>query len=130
MTLTVDASAVVAALVDSGPDGSWARSELAAGSLVAPHLLPIEATNILRRAVLAGSISPDVGSLAFADLRDLRIELFPFEALAERVWDLRSNVTAYDACYVALAEILNCPLVTLDRKLSRTPGLRCAFRMP
>lgn len=56
MTLTVDASALVAALVDSGPEGSWARSELAAGPLVAPHLLPIEATNILRRAVLAGSI--------------------------------------------------------------------------
>jgi predicted nucleic acid-binding protein len=128
MTLTVAASAVVAALVDSGADGSWARSELAAGPLVAPHLLPVETTNILRRAVLAGSISQDVGSLAFADLRDLRIELFPFEALAERVWALRANVTAYDACYIALAELLDCPLVTLDRKLSRAPGLRCEFR--
>jgi predicted nucleic acid-binding protein len=130
VTRIVDASAVVAALVDSGPEGTWAEDELIADQLAAPHLLPVEVTNILRRAALAGEISDDVGALAMADLLALRIELFPFEPLAARVWELRGNVTAYDAWYVALAEQLEAPLVTLDRKLSRAAGPRCAFRVP
>lgn len=130
MTCIVDASAVVAALVDSGPDGRWAEAELIADQLAAPHLLPVEATNILRRAALAGEISDDVGALAMVDLLALRIELFPFEPLAPRIWELRGNLTAYDAWHVALAEQLEAPLVTLDRKLSRAAGPRCAFRVP
>ena len=129
MTRVVDASVVVAALVDSGPAGQWAESELLADDLAAPHLLPVEAANILRRAVLAGDISEDTGALAHADLLELRVELFPYEALAARVWELRHNVTAYDACYVALAEQLEAPLVTLDRKLSQARGPRCTFRL-
>ncbi|MBN1610405.1 MAG: type II toxin-antitoxin system VapC family toxin [Polyangiaceae bacterium] len=130
MTHVVDASVVVAALVDSGPTGQWAESELLGGALAAPHLLPVEVANILRRAVLAGDLSEDVGALAHADLLDLRVELFPYEPLAERVWNLRHNLTAYDACYVALAEELGAPLATLDRRLSKASGPRCAFRLP
>jgi predicted nucleic acid-binding protein len=130
MTLIVDASVVVAALVDSGPTGRWAESELAAGELAAPHLLPVEVANILRRAALAGDISEDTAALAHADLLELRVELYPYEAVAARVWELRHNVTAYDACYVSLAEQLAAPLVTLDRKLSQARGTRCVFRLP
>jgi len=129
MTLVVDASLVVAALVDGGPDGKWAESELTSAELAAPHLLLVEVTDILRRAVLSGDISEDSGALAQGDLLALRIELFPFEAVAARVWELRRTVTAYDAWYVALAESLEAPLATLDTKLSRATGPRCAFRL-
>ena len=130
MTLVVDASVVVAAVVDTGPDGQWAEALLAAGGLTAPHLMPVEVANILRRAALAGDISHEVGGLAHADLMELHVQLFPYEVVAERVWELRRNVTAYDACYVALAESLDAPLATLDITLSRAPGLRCAFSTP
>ncbi len=130
MSLVVDASAVVAGLVDDGPHGWWAELALASGPLAAPHHMPVEAANILRRAVSAGELSDDVAGLAHADLLALRVELFTYEVLAERVWELRGAVTAYDACYVALAESLHAPLVTLDARLSRAPGPRCAFKLP
>ena len=130
MTLVIDAGLVVAALVDGGPDGVWAESSLSAGDLAAPHLMPVEVTNILRRAARAGDISDDIASLAHRDLLGLRVELFPYEPFAARVWELRSNTTAYDGWYVALAESLNAPLATLDRRLSRAPGPRCRFRTP
>lgn len=130
MTLVVDASTVVAGLVDSGTVGMWAESLLGAPDLAAPHLMPVEVANILRRAALAGDISNDTAALAHGDLLQLRIALFPYEPFAERVWELRENVTAYDAWYVAMAESLDAPLATLDGKLSGAPGLRCRFSTP
>ena len=130
MTLVLDASAAVAVLVDQGTDGRWARRQLTAGSAAAPHLMPAEAANILRRATLAGEISADTASLAHADLLELDVELFDYRPLATRVWQLRENVTAYDGWYVALAESLAVDLITLDRRLARAPGCLCAFRTP
>ena len=130
MTLVVDASIVVAALIDPGPVGTWAESLLVSGPLAAPHLMPAEAANVLRRSALAGDISPDVASLAHADLISLRLEHFPYLPFASRVWELRSNVTTYDAWYVALAESLGASLATLDIKLSRAGGTRCEFELP
>ena len=121
---------MVAALVDASPVGSWAESVLASGPLAAPHLLPIETANVLRRLALAGDISSDVAALAHRDLRAIRMELFPYAPLGERVWELRQNVTSYDACYVALAELLRVPLATLDARLTRIPGATCEFRLP
>lgn len=89
-----------------------------------------EVADILRRAVLSRQIFEDTATLAHADLLQLRVELFPYEVVAPRVWELRGTVTAYDAWYVALAETLDAPLATLDRKLSRETGPRCTFRMP
>ena len=126
----VDASVVAAALVDSGSLGYWAESVLSAGPLAAPHLLPVETANILRRMGNAGDISSDVAALAHFDLLSLRTELFPYAPFGRRVWELRDNVTAYDAWYVALAELLDAPLATLDTKLSRAPGTRCRFLTP
>jgi predicted nucleic acid-binding protein len=130
VTLVIDASLVVSALVDSGGTGIWAESLLAAEPLSAPHLMPVEAANILRRAAAAGSISADAASMAYADLLDLRVELFPYAPFAARVWELRDNVTSYDAWYIALAEFLGSRVATLDLRLARAPGPRCRFETP
>jgi len=130
VTTVVDASLVVAALVDSGPVGRWADGVLGAGHLVAPHLLPVEVASVLRRASAAGEISADTAGLAHRDLLGLRLELYPYEPCADRVWALRSNLTTYDAWYVALAELLDAPLATLDARLARSPGPTCTFATP
>lgn len=130
MTVVLDASVVVAALVDPGPVGTWAESLLLSGPLAAPHLMPVEAANVLRRSALAGDVSTDVASLAHDDLVSLRLELFPYTSCASRVWQLRSSITAYDAWYVALAELLGARLATLDSRLSRAPGPGCEFALP
>jgi len=130
MTLVVDATVVVSALIDSGPEGTWASEQMARGPLAAPHHMPAEVANVLRRAALRGEISDGIASLALQDLLDVRFELFPFAPFARRAWALRDNVTPYDACYVALAESLDAPLATLDDRLRRAPGCRCAFRCP
>ena len=125
--VVVDASAAVALLIDSGPDGAWAEEVLAQEHLIAPHLMPVEAANILRRAAARGDITTDAGALAHADLLALRVDLFPYEPFASRVWELRENLTAYDAWYVALAEALGVKLATLDAALCRAAGPRCGF---
>jgi predicted nucleic acid-binding protein len=128
--LVIDASFVVAALIDSGKDGTWAHELLGSDQLAAPHLMPVEVANILRRVVLSGNISADSAALAHADLLALRIELFPYHPFAVRVWELRGNLTSYDAWYVALAEVLEARVATLDVRLSRSPGPRCLFETP
>ena len=130
MTLVVDASVVVAALVDAGKVGTWASAVLVDAPLAAPHHMPAEVANVLRRRASAGTFSQEVASLAHADLRELRVRLFPYEVVAGRAWDLRENLTLYDAWYVALAEELGAELVTLDARLSRARGLRCSVRLP
>jgi len=128
--IVVDSSVVVAALIDRGSVGKWAEGVLKSGPLSAPHLMPVEAANILRRSSSAGAISTDVASLAHQDLMSLPVELFPYSLCASRVWELRSNVTAYDAWYVALAEMIGASLATLDLRLSRAAGTRCEFALP
>lgn len=130
MTLVVDASVVVAALVDGGEDGAWAEAVLLSDDLAAPHLMPAEVANILRRAKLAGDVTADTASLAHGDLLDLRVELVPYAAVASRAWELHENLTLYDAWYVALAELLGADLATLDARLARAPGPRCGFVVP
>ena len=130
MTVVADASVLVAVLVDSGREGKWAESAVAEGSLASPELALAEASNILRRPEQAGKISRLEANNAHGDLLRLDLELFPFAPFADRVWALRNNLTSYDAWYVALAEVLDCPLVTIDRKLSRASGPRCEILVP
>jgi len=129
VSLVVDASVVTAALVDSGTDGIWAGNLMTEG-LAAPALMPAEVANVLRRSSAAGDISRDVSAQAHSDLLDLRVELFPYGPFGPRVWELRENLTAYDAWYVALAEELGVPLATLNGRLRRAPGTRCDFTTP
>jgi predicted nucleic acid-binding protein len=130
VTAVVDASLVVSALVDGGSTGSWAESLLAREPLSAPHLMPVEVADILRRAAAAGEISADVAAMAHTDLLDMRVELFPYGPFAPRVWELRDNLTCYDAWYVALAEFLGSRVATPDLKLARATGPRCSFETP
>ena len=125
MTKVVDSSVLVAALVDSGPDGAWSEAEVAHGSLIAPELLLVEASNVLRRLERSHQISTAEATLAHKALLRLEIELFPFAPFADRVWDLRRSLTCYDAWYVAIAESFGFPLATLDLKLSRASGPTC-----
>ena len=130
MTVVADASVLVAALVDSGREGKWAESAVAEGFLAGPELVLAEASNILRRLERSGEISRLEANSAHRDLLRLDLELFPFAPFADRVWALRSNLTSYDAWYVALAEAFGCPLMTLDRKLSRATGPTCDIVTP
>lgn len=130
MSLVVDASVVVAVLLDTGPIGMWAEQLLESETLAAPHLMPVEVGNVLRRRTLAGAVPVEVASLAHRDLLGIRCELFPYGPFAERVWELRANLTSYDAWYVAVAEALDAPLATIDERLATAPGPRCEFSTP
>ncbi len=125
-----DASALVGVLLDSGPDGRWATDAIDGASLLAPSLLPYEVANVIRRHAESGATSADQAAQVHADLLDLAIEYWPYEALAGRVWELCSALTAYDASYVALAEMVDAPLVTLDRRSAGAPGTRCRVETP
>jgi predicted nucleic acid-binding protein len=130
MTIVVDASAAIASLVDAGAEGTWARRLLSSDELAAPHLMSIEAANILRRHELRGVVTTADASVAIVELMQLPVVLFSLQGFSERVWELRQNVTAYDAWYVALSEALRAPLATLDHNLARSPGPRCEFLLP
>ncbi len=130
MTKAVDASVLVAALVDSGPEGTWSEQAVAEGSLIAPELVLVEASNVLRRLELSSEITEIEATLAHENLLRLELQLFPFAPFADRVWELRKNLTSYDAWYVAMAESFDCPLATLDRKLSRASGPTCEMVTP
>ena len=126
----MDASVVVSALADNSREGQWADDVMLSGPLASARLLPVEIANALRRAAQVGAISDDVATLAHGDLGQFRIELFDYQPFATRVWELRPNLRAYDAWYVALAESLDAPLATLDLRLSRANGPRCEFLTP
>lgn len=128
--IVCDASALVALLLDSGTHGQWVTVTIAGSDLAAPNLLEFETANAIRRHELAGIISDEQAAQAHADLLDLTIEAWPYGLLASRAWELRHNLSSYDASYVALAELIDATLVTLDERISGAPGLRCAIATP
>lgn len=130
MTVVIDASVLAAALIDSGKEGRWAEATIAANDSVAPELVLVETSNVLRRLERARQISTFEASSAHRDLMRLDLELFSFGPFAERVWVLRDNLTSYDAWYVALAEALRCPFATLDKRITRASGPTCDFITP
>lgn len=91
-------------------------------TLHAPHLLDIEVAQVVRRYAMNGDIDGERGRVVLADLADLPLHRYPHDFLLPRVWELRNNLTAYDAVYVALAEALDAPLLTRDRRLANAVG--------
>ena len=124
--IVVDASVLANALADDGADGRTARQRLRReADLFAPDLVDVETVSVLRRRWLAGTLPARRFSAAIDDLEDLDLARFPTLPLMRRAYELRANVTSYDAAYVSLAEQLRCSLVTADARLAAAPGIRC-----
>ena len=116
---------LVTAVADGGPDGRRVRQRLRGGELGGPGLVYIEVLSALRRHVRHGHLTEPQADTAVADLLDLPLHVFPTERLMRQCWQLRYNITPYDACYVALAAALDCVLLTADSKLARAAETIC-----
>jgi predicted nucleic acid-binding protein len=128
--IVVDASVLANVIGDDGADGQRARGEIrGVGPVAAPDLVDVETVAVLRKRWLAGTISDSRFSTAIADLEQLGISRYPTLLLMRRAFELRASVTAYDASYVALAELLACELLTGDRRLASAPGPSCTIRL-
>lgn len=128
--IVVDASVLANALADDLDAGASARTELrAASDFAAPDLIDVETVSVLRKRWLRGTLTEQRFSTAIAHLQQLNFERVPTLQLMHRAFELRANVSAYDACYVALAEVLGCELVTADGRLAAATGPRCPIRV-
>ena len=127
--LVIDASVLATALVDDGADGDTARARLRGQSLAAPELIDLEVASVLRRQHSVGRLDLRRARLALDDLLDLPIQRVPHRALLRRCWELRDNLSVYDAAYVALAETLDTPLVTAYGRLAKAPGVKCTVEV-
>lgn len=127
--LVVDASVLAPALADDGPDGDAARQRLRSESLVAPELVDLETTWVIRRQTQTGRVDLRRAGLALADLVELPLRRAAHRPLLARAWELRENLTVYDAVYVALAEAFDVVLLTADTHLANAPGPRCEIEL-
>lgn len=129
--IVVDASTIADFLIDEGERGSWAVAEVRrGGALTAPQVLDYEVSSALRRRTLAGELESARSQAALEDLLALGLRRYPARRFLPRMWELRDRLTAYDASYVALAEALDCPLVTSDLRLARSHGHDAEIRSP
>lgn len=123
--IVVDASVLATGLADDAADGDRVRARLRGERLAAPHLIDLEVASVWRRLVTAGALDERRAMLALDDLESLRLERADHRPLLARCWQLRHNMTVYDAAYVALAEMLGCRLLTGDARLGNAPGTHC-----
>lgn len=127
--LVVDASVLANALLDDGKAGDQTRNELAADDRwAAPNHIYVEIMSVIRGRLLGRKITLERAEDAVAALDELAMDTVDPARLVARIWELRGNITAYDAAYVATAELLDCPLLTGDRRLARCRGVRCEIR--
>lgn len=127
--LVVDASVLSIALADDGPDGDAARARLRGEVLAAPELVDLEVASVLRRQNRAGLLDTRRAGLALTDLAVVPMQRASHLRLLGRCWELRDNLTTYDAAYVALAEALDATLLTGDRRLARAAGPTCIIEL-
>ncbi len=128
--IVVDASAVIEVLLGTSAASRIADRFFAGGeTLHAPHLLDVEVAQVLRRYALARAFGAERGEEALEDLAEFPISRYPHQPFLFRIWELRHNVTAYDAAYIALAEALDVPLVTRDAKLASTDGHKARIEL-
>jgi predicted nucleic acid-binding protein len=123
--IVVDASAAVSALLNDGP----ARRALSGQQLHVPQLADSEVASVLRRRVAARKLDANAGWAALDTWRRLGLTRYPVFAFLDRVWELRDNLSANDASYIVLAELLDCDLLTADARLGRAPGIHCAITL-
>ncbi len=123
--IVIDASVLAPALADDGADGDRVRERLRGEQLVAPELVDLEVLSTLRRAARGGQLDERRSGQALDDLVALPLRRVSHQAFLPRVWELRDNLTAYDAAYVALAEALDALLVTADGAMKKANGIRC-----
>lgn len=119
--VVVDTSAIVSLLAEDPPAAVLAE-RVSGQALHAPHLIDVEFLHALRRMVATGRVSEGRASVIRSDFASLRIVRYPHGLFLDRMWELRDNLTAYDAAFVALAEALEVPLVTTDARLAGAPG--------
>ena len=127
--LVVDASVLVVALADDGTDGEQARARLRGERIAMPELADLEVASVLRREMRGGALDGRRASLALDDLAALPAQRAPHRPLLARCWELRNNLTLYDAAYVALAEAMHATLLTGDRRLARAAGPQCSIEV-
>ena len=127
--LVIDASVLAVALIDDGPEGDLVRARLHGERLAAPSLIDLEVASIWRGLARGGHLEPRRAEFAYADLQDIPMERVSHLGLVARCWELRENLSVYDAAYVALAEALQVTLLTADRRLAKSPGPRCAIEV-
>ena len=127
--LVVDASVIAPVVADGGRDGVRYRSRLRGERLAAPDLLRVEVLSVLRKHLSRGAISARQAEQAVANLFAPPLIVYPTSLALRRIWELRNNVTPYDACYIGLAESLGCGLLTTDARLARAPGTRCPVEL-
>lgn len=127
--VVVDGSVIAPALTNEEELGDRLRVRLQRERLVAPALIDLEVASAWRGQVRAGRLSARRADAAFDDLADLPLERAPHGPLMRRIWELRDNLTVYDASYVALAESLDTILLTGDERLARAPGIQCEVEL-
>lgn len=127
--LVVDASVLVIALADDGPDGDHVRARLRGETIALPELADLEVVSVLRKQVRAGAVLDRRARQALDDLSALPAQRAPHRALLARCWELRDNLTVYDAAYVALAEAIDATLLTGDTRLARESGPKCRIEV-
>ncbi|MCY4272553.1 MAG: type II toxin-antitoxin system VapC family toxin [bacterium] len=128
--IVVDASVMVNAIADNTSDGGRARTALLADpDLAAPDLISAEVVSVLRKWWQKRHLSDENMREAIANLTELDVAYYPTLPLMSRAYELRANLTPYDAAYAALAEMLDCPLLTADARMANAPGPNCEFRV-
>ncbi len=127
--IVVDASVLAPALADDGADGDRARARLRGEDLAAPQIIDLEVASVLRRAARGAGLGGRRAAQALSDLAVMRLHRASHRPLLPRIWELRDNLTTYDAAYVALAEALDAPVITADRRLARASGVDCEIEV-
>ena len=127
--IVTDASVLIAVFVDDGAWGDTARARLRHEEIAAPELVDLEVTSALRGLLRAGKVDERRADLALADLGRLAMRRASHQGLVTRCWELRDNLSVYDASYIALAELIGATLVTTDARMSRAPQIRCSIEV-